>query len=95
MTRLADVNSFNAMFTSLILKTLLILRLRAIWNKNFIGKRTGNRLKSGVYLLNIWILVTLILYFMMAGMFENFMLSIDHMRKMIFTVCLSTHKCKQ
>jgi len=36
--RVADVNSFNnSVITSFALKVLLVLRLRAIWNKDLIG----------------------------------------------------------
>ena len=39
-TREADVRSFNnSVFTSFALKVLLVLRLRAIWNKDLIGTR--------------------------------------------------------
>jgi len=39
MIRVADVNSFFTMLNTLVVKILLVLRLRAIWNKDLIGKR--------------------------------------------------------
>ena len=41
-TRIADVNSFLTTLNMLIVKSLLVLRLRAIWDKNFIGERVRN-----------------------------------------------------
>ena len=41
-TRLADVKSLFKALNTLVVKILLVLRLRAIWNKDFIGERARN-----------------------------------------------------
>ena len=38
-TRVADVNRFVTVLNTLVVKSLLVLRLRAVWNKDLIGKR--------------------------------------------------------
>ena len=38
-TRVADVNRFLTMLNTLVVKILLVLRLRAIWNKDFISEK--------------------------------------------------------
>ena len=68
-TIVADVNSFISLLTSSVVKTLLVLRLRAIWNKDFIGEGARNMDQYTCYTDFFWILVTLILYSMTAGMF--------------------------
>jgi len=42
MIRVADVNSFFTVLNTLVVKSLLVLRLRAIWNKNLLGERARN-----------------------------------------------------
>jgi len=74
-TRVADVNSFLSMFNTLVVKILLVLRLRAIWNKNLIGERARNMSQWTHYFF--WNVVTLILYFMTAGMFCRIWFLID------------------
>jgi len=66
-TGVSDVNSFLSILNTLVMKTLLVLRLRAIWNKNLIGERARNMSQWTHYFF--WNLVTLILYFMTAGTF--------------------------
>jgi len=68
-TRIADVNRLITLFNILVVKSLLVLRLRAIWNKNLIGERAGNIWQWTRYTDFCWILVTLILSSIMAGMF--------------------------
>ena len=41
---LPDINRFTWAFSSLMMKILLIERLRAIWNGNFIGERVSDLL---------------------------------------------------
>ena len=41
-TRVADVNRFVTVLNTLVVKSLLVLRLRAVWNKDLIGKRAKN-----------------------------------------------------
>jgi len=41
-TGVADVNSFFTTLNTLVVKLLLVLRLRAIWNKDLIGERARN-----------------------------------------------------
>ena len=41
-TRVADVNRFMTALNSLVVKILLVLRLRAVWNKDLIGGRAKN-----------------------------------------------------
>jgi len=38
-TRIADFNSFFTMLNTSVVKILLVLRLRVVWDKNLIGKR--------------------------------------------------------
>jgi len=75
-TRVTDVNRFFIMLNSLAVKILLVLRLRAIWSKDFIGERAKN-IKWTYYIDLFWILVTLILYFITAGMFCRIRILID------------------
>jgi len=42
MTRVADVNRFLATLNTLVVKILLVLRLRVIWNKDFISEKARN-----------------------------------------------------
>ena len=65
----ADVNSFFTVLNTLVVKSLLVLRLRAIWGKDLIGERARTMCQWTHYIDVFWILVTLILYFIMAGMF--------------------------
>ena len=39
MTRVAAVNRFLTVLNTLVVKSLLVLRLQAIWSKNLIGRR--------------------------------------------------------
>ena len=48
--RVADVNSCFTMLNTLIVKILLVLRLRAIWNKDLIGKRAGSMCQWAHYI---------------------------------------------
>ena len=51
--RVADVHSFNnSVLTSFTLKVLLILRLRAIWNKDLIGTRARHMCRWTCYIQN-------------------------------------------
>jgi len=69
MIGVADVNSFFTVLNALVVKSLLVLRLRAIWSKDLIGEIARNMCQWTHYIDFFWILVTLILYSMMAGMF--------------------------
>jgi len=75
-TGVADVNRFFKILNILAVKSLLVLRLRAIWNKDLIGKRACNMGQWTRY-IDFWILVTLVLYFMTAGMFCRIWFMID------------------
>jgi len=75
-TRVADVNSLITTLNILAVKTLLILHLRAIRNKNFIGEMARSMCQRTRY-TDFWFLVTLILYFATAGMFCRIWFLID------------------
>ena len=49
-TKLADVIRFMTVLTSLVVKILLVLRLWAIWNKDFMGERTRNMYQWTCYI---------------------------------------------
>jgi len=70
------MNRLDMVFNLLGMKILLILDLRAIWNKDFIGKRAINIFNGLVVLINS-ILVTLILSLIMAGLCCRILLLID------------------
>jgi len=73
----ADVNRFIMLLNALVAKSLLVLRLRAIWNKDFIGEKARKMLLIDLSYWFSWILVTLILFFMTAGMFCRILFLID------------------
>jgi len=58
------VNRLDIIFNLLGMKILLVLRLRAVWNKDFIGERPINMF-NGLFVL---IVVTLILSVIMTGL---------------------------
>ena len=68
-TRVPDIIRFITVLNTLVVKSLLVLRLRAIWNKDLIGKGAKNMCQWIHYIDFFRILVTLIVYFMTAGMF--------------------------
>ena len=76
-TRVADVNSFFTTLNALVVKILLVLCLWAIWNKDFIGERARDISQWTHYIDFLWILVTLIVYFMTAGIFWGVWFLID------------------
>jgi len=62
------------MLNTLVVKILLVLRLRAIWNKYLIGEK---HVPMDSLYWRFRILVTLIVYFMTAGMFYRMRFLID------------------
>lgn len=58
------MNRLDIIFNLLGMKILLVLRLRAVWNKDFIGERPINMF-NGLFVL---IVVTLILSVIMTGL---------------------------
>lgn len=61
------MNRLDIIFNLLGMKILLVLRLRAVWNKDFIGERPINMFNGLVVLMNS-IVVTLILSVIMTGL---------------------------
>jgi len=76
-TRVPDINRFITVLNTSVVKSLLVLRLRAIWHKEFIGERARNICQWIHYIDLFWISVTLIVYIMTAGMFCWIWLLID------------------
>jgi len=73
-TRVTDVNSILLLLNTLVVKILLVLRLWAIWNKDLIGEKS---VPMDLLYWRFWILVTLIVYFMTAGMLSRIRFLID------------------
>jgi len=76
-TKVADINSFLLALNILVVKLLLILRLRAIWNKRFHWWESQKHGPMDSLCWFFWTPVTLILYFMTAGMFCRIWFLID------------------
>ena len=76
-TRVSDVNSFLTTLNSLLVKILMVLHLRAIWNKDLVGEIARYMNQWTRYIDFFKTLVTLILYFMTAGMFCKIWFLID------------------